>query len=133
MTWKDETDKILKRRELAKAQGGAEAVARQHGKGRLTIRERILALLDDGSFDEIGMGAGDAELDGDGNLKSFSPANYVLGFGKIDGRSVVVGVARESDESVVGEPRVRVPRVAGLHAARLATQAPVFEVVHCFE
>ncbi len=85
MTWKNETDEIHKRRALAKQQGGAEAVARQHKKGRLTIRERIDALLDEGSFDELGMGAGDAELD------DFSPANFVLGFGKIDGRACVVG------------------------------------------
>ena len=91
MTWKDEADSIRKRRDLAKAQGGAEAVARQHAKGRLTIRERIDALLDPGSFDEIGMGAGDAELDENGALTDFSPANYVLGFGKIDGRTCVVG------------------------------------------
>ena len=86
MSWKAETDEIHRRRKLALEQGGAEAVARQHNKGRLTIRERIDALLDPGSFDEIGMGAGSAEEDG-----GFSPANYVLGFGRIDGRPVVVG------------------------------------------
>ena len=91
MTWKDETDLIHKRREMAKGQGGPDAVARQHQKGRLTIRERIDALLDPGSFDEIGKGAGDAEYDEAGNLIGFSPANYVLGFGRIDGRLCVVG------------------------------------------
>ena len=48
-------------------------------------------MLDDGSFDEVGMGAGESELDEDGNIKEFAPANFVLGFGKIDGRRVVVG------------------------------------------
>lgn len=91
MTWKDEADQILERRALAKQQGGDEAIARQHGKGRLTIRERIDALLDQGSFEELGMGAGDGELDENGKLKNFSPANYVLGFGKIEGRTCVVG------------------------------------------
>lgn len=91
MTWKDEVDAIHRRRALAKAQGGEQAVARQHEKGRLTIRERIDALLDPGSFDEIGMGAGDAEVDENGDVIAFSPANYVLGFGKIDGRTCVVG------------------------------------------
>ncbi|MEM6661201.1 MAG: carboxyl transferase domain-containing protein [Pseudomonadota bacterium] len=86
MTWQTETDEIHRRRKLALEQGGAEAVARQHNKGRLTIRERIDALLDPGSFDEIGMGAGAPEEDG-----GFSPANYVLGFGRIDGRRVIVG------------------------------------------
>ncbi len=91
MTWKDETDKIYQRRDRALEQGGADAVARHHNKGRLTIRERIDALLDDGSFDEIGIGAGEAEHDETGAPESFTPANYVLGFGKIDGRACVVG------------------------------------------
>ncbi|MEM7750461.1 MAG: carboxyl transferase domain-containing protein [Pseudomonadota bacterium] len=91
MSWKDEVDEIYQRRELAKAQGGEQAIAAQHRRGRLTIRERIDAVLDDGSFDEVGMGAGESELDEDGNIKEFAPANFVLGFGKIDGRRVVVG------------------------------------------
>ncbi len=91
MSWKDETDEIYRRRELAKVQGGESAVAAQHRKGRLTIRERIDALLDDGSFEELGMGAGDAEYDENGKLVNLSPANYVLGFGKIDGRRCIVG------------------------------------------
>ena len=91
MSWKDEVDKIYQRRDLAKEQGGEQAIAAQHRRGRLTVRERIDAVLDDGSFDEVGMGAGESELDEDGNIKEFAPANFVLGFGKIDGRRVVVG------------------------------------------
>ncbi len=85
MSWKDETDEIHRRRALSLEQGGTEAIARHHNKGKLTIRERIDALLDPDSFDEIGRGAGASDEDG------FSPANYVLGFGRIDGRRVVVG------------------------------------------
>lgn len=85
MSWQNETDEIHRRRTAALAQGGAEAVARQHAKGKLTVRERVAALLDPGSFDEVGRGAGAMGEDG------FEPANYVLGFGRIDGRRVVVG------------------------------------------
>jgi len=91
MSWKRETQEIAKRRKLAFEQGGAESVKRQHDKGRLTIRERIDALLDDDSFEEVGGGAGAAELSDDGALESFTPANFVLGFGQIDGRRCVVG------------------------------------------
>ena len=91
MTWKPEVEEILKRRALGAKQGGDEAIARQHAKGRLTIRERIDTLLDDGSFEEIGRGAGDAEVDDEGTIIHFSPANFVLGFGKIDGRPCIVG------------------------------------------
>jgi acetyl-CoA carboxylase carboxyltransferase component len=91
MSWKNEVDKINERRELARQQGGRDGVARQHAKGRLTIRERIDALLDKGSFEEVGKGAGEAERDDSGQPVGFTPANFVLGFGKIDGRACVVG------------------------------------------
>ncbi len=91
MGWDREVDEIRRKRALAMEQGGAEAVARQHGKGRLTVRERIEKLLDAGSFREIGVGAGSAERDENGTLKSFIPANFVLGFGAVEGRRVVVG------------------------------------------
>ena len=37
MSWQDETDEIRLRRELSKQQGGEEAIALHHAKGRLTI------------------------------------------------------------------------------------------------
>jgi acetyl-CoA carboxylase carboxyltransferase component len=91
MSWEAEAAEIRRRRELAKQMGGEAGVARQHEKGRLTIRERIDAVLDPGSFDEIGAGAGEAERGANGELESFAPANFVLGFGKIEGRRVLVG------------------------------------------
>lgn len=58
MSWKDEAEQIRKRRELAKGLGGPDGIARQHAKGRLTIRERIAGLVDGGSFEEQGEIAG---------------------------------------------------------------------------
>jgi acetyl-CoA carboxylase carboxyltransferase component len=91
MSWKPETEGIEKRRELAAEHGGEAAVAAQHALGRLTIRERIDAIADAGSFREQGPIAGHAELDEQGELRGFTPANYVLGIAKIDGRPCVVG------------------------------------------
>ncbi len=91
MSWENEVEEIRKRRELAQAHGGEEAVARQHAKGRLTVRERIGALLDAESFRETGPIAGGSDLDDDGNLRGFTPGNFVLGTGRIDGRPCVVG------------------------------------------
>jgi len=91
MSWKPEVDGIEKRRALAREHGGAEAVERQHARGRLTIRERIAAVTDADSFREQGPIAGHAELDEDGALQGFTPANYVLGIGRIDGRPCVLG------------------------------------------
>jgi acetyl-CoA carboxylase carboxyltransferase component len=91
MSWQDEVDGIEARRRAALALGGAEAVAAQHAKGRLTVRERIDALVDPGSFREQGPIAGHAEKGEDGKLESFAPATYVLGVAKLDGRPCVVG------------------------------------------
>ena len=71
--------------------GGAANIERQHTAGRLTVRERISMLLDDGSFHESGALAGQAKYDADGNLIAFTPSNFVAGSGRIDGRPVVVG------------------------------------------
>jgi acetyl-CoA carboxylase carboxyltransferase component len=91
MSWDKHINEIKQRRIAAKAQGGKDAVARQHDKGRLTIRERIDALLDPHSFKEVGPIAGRGELNDDGSLASFTPGNFVLGLGKIDGRNCIVG------------------------------------------
>lgn len=86
MSWKPESDEIERLRARAKEQGGAEAVARQHARGRLTVRERVAALVDAQSFREHGETSGAIESDG-----SFTPANVVVGTARIDGRPVVVG------------------------------------------
>src|SRR5262249_4903114 len=91
MSWQKEIEGIEQRRKRALEQGGSEAVAHQHAQGRLTIRERISALVDAASFREQGPIAGHSETDEHGELRAFTPANYILGFAKIDGRPCVVG------------------------------------------
>ena len=65
-------------------------VVRQRSRGKLTCRERIDLLLDDGSFREVGSVAGFASYDEDGSVADFTPANHVGGWGTIDGRSAIV-------------------------------------------
>jgi acetyl-CoA carboxylase carboxyltransferase component len=91
MSWQAEVDEINKRRKLARAQGGEESIARHHAKGKLTLRERIHALLDENTFRETGPMAGAATLNDAGEVDSFDPANYILGAGDINARTVVVG------------------------------------------
>ncbi len=105
--WQEEIDEIARRREARRAQGGPERIARQHEKGRLTIRERIDALLDQGSLDEVAPIAGGVERDDDGNITGYTPANFVLGLGRVDGRRCVVG---GEDYTLSGGS----PNVAGL-------------------
>ncbi len=91
MTWQPELDEMARRQQLAEEMGGPAKIARQHDNGRLTVRERIAALLDEGSFREIGALAGTASYDDAGRLADFMAANFVTGTGRIDGRKVVVG------------------------------------------
>jgi acetyl-CoA carboxylase carboxyltransferase component len=91
MSWQPEVDEIKRRMDLARQMGGEANVARHHGNGRLTVRERIDLLLDSGSFHEVGGLAGKAEYDAAGNLVTFVPANFVMGTGRLDGRRIVIG------------------------------------------
>lgn len=90
MSWQHEVDELRHRQALARRMGGPDKVKRQHDGGKLTVRERIDALLDPGSFREIGSIAGKGTYDEAGNLTDFMPANSVIGRGKIDGRPLVV-------------------------------------------
>jgi acetyl-CoA carboxylase carboxyltransferase component len=91
MTWQPELDELRRRQELAERMGGPEKIRRQRDAGRLTVRERITALLDEGTFHEIGALAGSAAYDDSGALTGFTPANFVTGTGRLNGRKVVVG------------------------------------------
>src|SRR5436190_7453174 len=81
---------LHRRNDEAVHAGSARAVEKQHAKGKLTARERIAALLDDGSFVEMGelarhrsvaFGMDKTRPYGDG---------VVTGYGMVDGRQVCV-------------------------------------------
>jgi len=91
MSWQNEVDELHRREELAKEMGGTERIQRQHDNNRLTVRERIDALVDQGSFHEIGALAGKALYNDSGEITDFTPSNFVLGTARITGRRVVVG------------------------------------------
>ena len=87
---KDEIRKLVERREKARLGGGEKRIEAQHAKGKLTARERLALLLDEGSFEEYDMfvqhrctnfGMDSQHFDGDG---------VVTGCGTIDGRLVYV-------------------------------------------
>ena len=65
-------------------------VVRQRSRGKLTCRERIDLLLDEGTFREVGSIAGFASYDDYGAITDFTPANHVGGWGKIETRGAVV-------------------------------------------
>ncbi|AWI60101.1 acyl-CoA carboxylase subunit beta [Sinorhizobium fredii] len=83
-------EQVEARRAQARAGGGERRIAAQHGKGKLTARERIDVLLDEGSFEEYDMyvthrcvdfGMAEEKIAGDG---------VVTGWGTINGRQVYV-------------------------------------------
>lgn len=90
MSWEKEISELNLRNDLSDKMGGEDKVARQHEFGKLTIRERVDLIVDDGSFHEIGKLAGVGEYDEEGDLKNFMPSNFVFGTAEIDGRPVIV-------------------------------------------
>jgi propionyl-CoA carboxylase beta chain len=81
---------LEQRRHVARLGGGQKRIDAQHGRGKLTARERIDLLLDEGSFEEFGMfvehrctdfGMEDQKIPGDG---------VVTGWGTVNGRTIYV-------------------------------------------
>jgi acetyl-CoA carboxylase carboxyltransferase component len=90
MSWEQEIEELHERGKLSEAMGGADKVARQHEFNKLTIRERIDAIVDPTTFHEIGKLAGVASYDDTGNLIAFTPSNYIFGTAEIDGRPLII-------------------------------------------
>lgn len=83
-------EELHERRAKARAGGGPEKVAKQHEQGKLTARERLDLLIDEGTWVELGLHAqphfSQAAMAG-----RDAPADGVVtGYGKVDGRLVAV-------------------------------------------
>lgn len=74
----------------ALAGGGPDRVAAQHAKGKLTARERVSLLLDEGSFSELDMLVRHRATDFGIDQQRFAGDGVVTGHGKIHGRPVFV-------------------------------------------
>src|SRR6195952_3677035 len=86
----DILEQLEQKRAAARLGGGQKRIEAQHKKGKLTARERLELLLDEGTFEEWGMfvehrssdfGMADQKIPGDG---------VITGYGTIDGRLVFV-------------------------------------------
>ncbi len=116
MSWKKEAEEIERRRSRARQGGGPEAIERQHRRGRLTVRERIEALVDKESFREYGGLAGVAEP---GEPGGFTPASVVAGVARIGSRPCVVA---GDDFTIRGAAYSPASLKKGLYADELAVQ-----------
>ena len=83
-------EELHARRRAAELGGGEERIARQHEAGKLTARERLALLMDEGTFEEMGVHAG-IHYSVRGLEHKEAPADGVVtGYGKVDGRMVAV-------------------------------------------
>lgn len=78
MSWDKDVEELKRRTAMAREMGGADNVAFHHGRGKLTVRERISLLEDEGNFQEVGVLAGAPAWDGP-RLESLRPSNTVIG------------------------------------------------------
>ncbi|MFB2531418.1 acyl-CoA carboxylase subunit beta [Paracoccus sp. p3-h83] len=87
---KDILAELESRREIARQGGGQRRIDAQHARGKLTARERIELLLDEGSFEEFDMFV--AHRSTDFGMEKDRPAGdgVVTGWGTINGRMVYV-------------------------------------------
>jgi acetyl-CoA carboxylase carboxyltransferase component len=90
MAIEDKIKQLLDKRELAKLGGGQKRIDSQHKKGKLTARERIDLLLDEGSFEEFDMFVSHRCTDFGIEKEQYLSDGVVTGYGTIDGRLVYV-------------------------------------------
>ncbi|MDD4544552.1 MAG: acyl-CoA carboxylase subunit beta, partial [Bacteroidales bacterium] len=90
MAFEDKIKLLLDKRVEAKLGGGQKRIDAQHAKGKLTARERIEILLDEGSFEEFDMFVTHRCTDFDMQNQIFLSDGVVTGYGTIDGRLVYV-------------------------------------------
>ncbi|WP_020529421.1 acyl-CoA carboxylase subunit beta [Flexithrix dorotheae] len=88
---KQEKSALLKQKNLEAEQGGGEKrIASQHKKGKLTARERIALLIDEGTFEEIGKFVKHRCRDFGLENETYLGDGVITGYGNIHGRLVYV-------------------------------------------
>ena len=102
--------KLEEKRAAARVGGGAARINTQHGKGKLTARERIELLFDEGSFEEWDMFVEHRCVDFGMPKQSVPGDGVVTGYGTINGRPMFVF---SQDFTVFGGA------LSGMHAAKI--------------
>ncbi len=86
MTLQDKTQELHERREAAKLGGGEEKIAKQHERGKLTARERLDLLCDEGTFVEMGIHGRPHFSQRSMEGKEAAADGVITGWGDVDGR-----------------------------------------------
>ena len=90
MAFEQKIKELLDKRGEARMGGGQKGIDKQHEQGKLTARERIALLLDEGSFEEFDMFVTHRCTNFDMQKKSYLGDGVVTGYGTINGRQVYV-------------------------------------------
>lgn len=115
--WATELEELASRRRQASQMGGEAALAKMKARGLLNARERIAALLDGGTFRELGRITGKGSYSKDGFFEGLSPVNAIMGTGRIEQRKVVVSaddytIRAGSSEATISEKWIYAERLA---------------------
>ncbi|HBN84444.1 MAG TPA: methylmalonyl-CoA carboxyltransferase, partial [Clostridiales bacterium] len=110
MTFVDKINDLQDKKQKLELGGGKERIATQHEKGKLTARERINKLFDEGSFVEVGTFAETSCIDFDMQKKKAPGDGVVTGYGTINGRPVF---AAAQDFTVIAGS------LGGMHAKKI--------------
>lgn len=115
-------EELNRRRKDLALGGGASRIEAQHAKGKMTARERINGLIDEGTFQEIESFMVHRHIDFGLDKERYPGDGLVCGFGKVDGRTVCV---YSQDFTVMGGSFSEVAGKKVAKAMDLAMQAGV--------
>ena len=87
---KEVLEELERRREAAKLGGGQRRIDAQHGRGKLTARERLSVFLDEESFEEFDMFVEHRSTDFGMDRTRIAGDGVVTGWGTVNGRTVFV-------------------------------------------
>lgn len=83
-------DELHRKNEEALTGGGVKRIEQQHAKGKLTARERVQLLMDEGTFEELGKFVMHRSKDFGLDKEYYLGDGVVTGYGKVNGRLIYV-------------------------------------------
>ena len=90
MAVNEKSSELQRLKDLAHLGGGEERIEAQHARGKLTARERLNTLLDDGSYEELDSLVTHRTVEFGLDKQKYYGDAVVTGYGRIDGRPVYV-------------------------------------------
>src|SRR6266545_2342439 len=120
-------DDLRRRKEQAALGGGQRRIDAQHARGKLTARERIRLLMDEGTFEEFDSLVVHRASDFGVDQQRYPGDSVITGFGKVEGRSVCVF---SQDFTVVGGSvsEVAAEKICKIMDLALKTGVPVIGI-----